>query len=113
MAHNINYNEQTEKHSFFSVKEKAWHNLGQIIQDYPTSAEAIKHSGLDYEVEKRKLFTLAYRKSVWTAKPSTIKLKCPITLVPYAQITIRYWVWWVKTIKLYKTGIPFLFLTAL
>ena len=57
MAHNINYNEQTGKHSFFSTKEKAWHNLGQIITDYPTSAQAIKHAGLDYEVEKRKLFT--------------------------------------------------------
>jgi phage/plasmid-like protein (TIGR03299 family) len=57
MAHNLNYNEQTAKHSFFSVKEKAWHNLGQIIQDYPTSAEAIHYAGLDYEVEKRKLFT--------------------------------------------------------
>jgi hypothetical protein len=57
MSHNINYNEQTGKHSFFSTKEKAWHNLGQIITDYPTSAEAIKHAGLDYEVEKRKLFT--------------------------------------------------------
>jgi phage/plasmid-like protein (TIGR03299 family) len=57
MAHNLNFNEQTAKHSFFSVKEKAWHNLGQIIQDYPTSAEAILHAGLDYEVEKRKLFT--------------------------------------------------------
>ena len=57
MAHNLNYNEQTAKHSFFSVKEKAWHNLGQLIQDYPTSAEAILHAGLDNEVEKRKLFT--------------------------------------------------------
>ena len=57
MAHNLNYNTQTEKHSFFSMKEKAWHNLGQVIQDYPTSAEAIRHAGLDYEVEKRKLFT--------------------------------------------------------
>ena len=57
MAHNLNYNTQTEKHSFFSVKEKAWHNLGQVIQDYPTSAEAILHAGLDYEVEKRMLFT--------------------------------------------------------
>lgn len=57
MAHNLNYNEQTEKHSFFSVKEKAWHGLGQIVQDYPTSAEAIKHAGLDYTIEKRPLFT--------------------------------------------------------
>jgi phage/plasmid-like protein (TIGR03299 family) len=57
MAHNLNFNEKTNQHSFFSVKEKAWHGFGQIIQDYPTSAEAIKHAGLDYTVEKRKLFT--------------------------------------------------------
>ena len=57
MAHNINFDEQTSKHSFFSVKEKAWHGLGQIVSDYPTSAEAIKHAGLDYLVEKRPLFT--------------------------------------------------------
>jgi hypothetical protein len=57
MAHNLNFNEQTGKHSFFSVKEKAWHGLGQIVQDYPKSAEAIKFAGLDYKVEKRKLFT--------------------------------------------------------
>ncbi len=57
MAHNINYNDKTGKHSFFSVQEKAWHGLGQIIKDYPTSAEAIRQAGLDYTVEKRKLFT--------------------------------------------------------
>lgn len=57
MSHNLNFNEQTGKHSFFAVKEKAWHGLGQIVTDYPTSAEAIKFAGLDYTVEKRKLFT--------------------------------------------------------
>jgi phage/plasmid-like protein (TIGR03299 family) len=55
--HNLNYNEQTQKHSFFSVKEKAWHGLGQIISQYPTSAEALKFAGLDYVVDKRPLFT--------------------------------------------------------
>jgi phage/plasmid-like protein (TIGR03299 family) len=40
-----------------SVKEKAWHNLGQIIDHYPTSSEAIKYAGLDYTVEKRNLYT--------------------------------------------------------
>jgi len=59
MAHNLNYNSKTEKHSFFSVKEKAWHGLGQIITDYPTSAEAIKHAGLDYLVSKRSLITFS------------------------------------------------------
>jgi len=60
MAHNINFNEQTGKHSFFSVKEKAWHGLGQIVQDYPTSAEAIKFAGLDYEVVKEDIYTTSY-----------------------------------------------------
>lgn len=57
MAHNINYNELSGKHSFFSVKEKAWHGLGQIVSDYPTSSEAIQHAGLNYVVEKRRVFT--------------------------------------------------------
>jgi len=46
MGHNLNFNESTGRYSFFSVKEKAWHNLGQIVSDYPTSAEAIKFAGL-------------------------------------------------------------------
>jgi len=50
MAHKLNYNERTGNYSFFSVKEKAWHGLGQIVQEYPTSSEAIKFAGLDYEV---------------------------------------------------------------
>lgn len=57
MAHNINYNSKTGNYSFFSVKEKAWHGLGQIVEQYPTSGEAIKHAGLDYEVAKSPLYT--------------------------------------------------------
>lgn len=57
MAHNINFNEKTGRYSFFSVQQKAWHGLGQIVEQYPTSAEAIKHAGLDYEVVKSPLFT--------------------------------------------------------
>jgi phage/plasmid-like protein (TIGR03299 family) len=52
MAHNISFNEKTGKHSFFSVKEKAWHGLGQTVQDYPTSKEALQFAGLDFEVVK-------------------------------------------------------------
>ncbi|WP_269225261.1 DUF932 domain-containing protein [Flavobacterium eburneipallidum] len=57
MAHNLNFNEKTGRHSFFSVQEKAWHGLGQIVKDYPTSAGAIKYAGLDYEVVKTPLYT--------------------------------------------------------
>lgn len=57
MAHNINFNDRTGKYSFFSVKEKAWHGLGQTVEQYPTSQEAIQHAGLDYEVVKSPLYT--------------------------------------------------------
>ncbi|WP_369616092.1 DUF932 domain-containing protein [Flavobacterium sp. CFS9] len=62
MAHNINYNSSTGNYSFFSVKQKAWHNLGKTVQDYPTSAEAIRHAQLDYEVAKTPLYTKALAK---------------------------------------------------
>ncbi|TCN60604.1 hypothetical protein EV142_101176 [Flavobacterium circumlabens] len=48
MAHNINFNERTGRYSFFSVQQKAWHGLGQIVEQYPTSEEAIQHAGLDH-----------------------------------------------------------------
>lgn len=52
MPANINYNEQTDQHAFMSVKEKAWHGVGQIIDKYPTSAEALIYAGLNFTVEK-------------------------------------------------------------
>jgi phage/plasmid-like protein (TIGR03299 family) len=55
MAHNINFNETTQKDSFFSVKQKAWHGLGQIVDQYPTSGEAIDYAGLNYQVKKADL----------------------------------------------------------
>jgi len=57
MSHNINYNEQKGVHSFFSVKEKPWHGLGKIVDDYPTSKQAMAFAGLDFTVQKRQLFT--------------------------------------------------------
>ena len=86
MAHNINFNEQTGKHSFFSVKEKAWHGLGQIVEQYPTSAEALKFAGLDYTVEKRKLFT--YDNENQNGNPDT-DLIIPEIEVPNFYATIR------------------------
>lgn len=57
MAHNLNFNEITGKYSFFSVKEKAWHNLGQIVDEYPTAAEAITAAQLDWDVIKAPIMT--------------------------------------------------------
>ncbi len=86
MAHNINFNEQTGKHSFFSVKEKAWHGLGQIVEGYPTSAEALKFAGLDYAVEKRKLFTYDNENQ---AADEDIEIKIPEMEVPNYFATVR------------------------
>ena len=74
MAYNINFNEQTGKHSFFSVKQKAWHGLGRIVEDYPTSAEALQFAGLDYTVAKRKLFTFDSEKKEAFNEDSEIKI---------------------------------------
>lgn len=57
MGHNIHFNERTGKHAFFSVKQAAWHKLGQVVADYPTSAEALRFAGLDYQVIKSPIFT--------------------------------------------------------
>ena len=57
MAHNLFLNPVTNQYSFMSTQQIAWHGLGQVIKDYPTSAEAIQLAGLDYTVEKRPLYT--------------------------------------------------------
>lgn len=49
MAHNIHIN-GLGRASFFAAREKAWHNLGQIVEQAQTSEEAIKLAGLDFKV---------------------------------------------------------------
>lgn len=53
MAHNINFNEQTGKHSFAAVGQKAWHGLGQYVNEAMTAEQAIELGGLNYIVEKK------------------------------------------------------------
>ena len=54
MAHKIDFS--NGKHSFVARGEKAWHGLGQYVQEAMTAEEAIKLGGLDYTVERRPLF---------------------------------------------------------
>lgn len=56
MAHKIEFNEQTQTHSFVSSSgEKAWHGLGQVLEGKLTAAEAIEKANLGYEVIKTSL----------------------------------------------------------
>jgi hypothetical protein len=52
MAHNLNFNNKKGTFSFASHTEKAWHGLGQIVDQAMTAEEAIKLANLDYEVVK-------------------------------------------------------------
>lgn len=87
MAHNLNFNEQTGEYSFFSVKEKAWHGLGRIVSDYPTSREAIEFAGLNYIVEKRPLFT--YNTDTFFNSPINADILIPELEVPNYYATVR------------------------
>jgi len=55
--HNLNLNATTGKYSFVSALEPAWHKLGQVLDHVFTAREAIEFGGLDFSVEKQKLFT--------------------------------------------------------
>ena len=42
--------------TMFSVREDPWHGLGEIVQEAPTSQEAIKLAGLNWTVEQHPVF---------------------------------------------------------
>ncbi|RYZ30478.1 MAG: DUF945 domain-containing protein [Chitinophagaceae bacterium] len=77
MAHNISLNKKTGQYSFFSVKEKAWHGLGKIVDQYPTSKEALEFAGLNYRVEKRRLFTFDNENNFGNADTIEAKIEVP------------------------------------
>lgn len=58
MAHNLNWNASLNRHAFFSAKQKAWHNLGEVVENTLTSEEAIKKAGLDYKVDLVETFAM-------------------------------------------------------
>lgn len=43
--------------TMFSVREKPWHGLGVVVEDAPSSKEALNLAGLDWRVVQKPLFT--------------------------------------------------------
>ena len=43
--------------SMFSVREKPWHGLGTIVAEAPSSADALKLAGLDWNVVQEPIYT--------------------------------------------------------
>ena len=56
MAHELNFNQLNKTWSFASNAQKAWHDLGQVVDGAMTAEEAIKLANLDYTVEKADVF---------------------------------------------------------
>lgn len=42
--------------SMFSVRETPWHGLGEIVKEAPTSEDAIKMAGLDWDVVQKPVY---------------------------------------------------------
>ena len=53
MSNNIN---NSRGHAFYSLREKAWHGLGTVVQDARNSEEVIKLAKLDYNVIKAPVY---------------------------------------------------------
>jgi phage/plasmid-like protein (TIGR03299 family) len=43
--------------TMFSVREKPWHGLGKIVSEAPTSADALRLAGLDWNVVQKDVYT--------------------------------------------------------
>ncbi|WP_119079494.1 DUF932 domain-containing protein [Chitinophaga alhagiae] len=84
--HNIHKNEVTGQHSFFSYKQKAWHQLGKVVDEYPTSADAMEYAGLNFTVERRPLLT--YDSSNFYGDPELDVLIAEVD-VPNYYATVR------------------------
>jgi len=57
MAHEITVRKNGFAEAMYALKP-AWHGLGQVVQDAPTSADAMKLAGLMWEVEQHPLQTI-------------------------------------------------------
>lgn len=43
--------------TMFSVREKPWHGLGTVVEEAPTSKDALQHAGLDWEVRQESIYS--------------------------------------------------------
>lgn len=69
--------------TMFSVRQVPWHGLGEIVQDAPTSADALRLAGLDWEVVQKPAFMKIGTKMVGDIEvPSYVE-------VPNCKVNVR------------------------
>jgi phage/plasmid-like protein (TIGR03299 family) len=88
MAHNIN--KTNGKWSFAARGEKAWHGLGQYVQEAMTAEQAIQLGGLDYTVEKRPLFVPSTEEGAFVEVPGHFSTVRTDTNQPLGVVKGRY-----------------------
>lgn len=57
MAHNINRNAINGRDAFYSLRESAWHGLGQVVDAPVSDPEVLSLAGLEWDVRKVPLCT--------------------------------------------------------
>ena len=55
--------------AMFSVKERPWHGLGVILDEPPSTADAIRQAGLDWKVKKIPIVTNYQTNGIWEKIP--------------------------------------------
>jgi phage/plasmid-like protein (TIGR03299 family) len=56
MAHELSITKDGQAEAFFALTP-AWHGLGTVVDDAPTSADAIRLAHLEWQVEQRPIYT--------------------------------------------------------
>ncbi len=49
--------------TMFSTREKPWHGLGSVVMEAPTSADALRLAGLDWNVIQEPVYTCFQEKA--------------------------------------------------
>jgi len=57
-----------EVNSMFSVREKPWHGLGIVLDDYPGRIEAMKFAGHDFRIDEKDVFMKSGKSGTSTLK---------------------------------------------
>ena len=86
MAHEITVRENGLAEAMYAFKP-AWHGLGQVVQDAPTSADAMKLAGLMWEVEQHPLQTIVSQEKMDRSGNPTIETE--IVPVPNMVANVR------------------------
>ena len=82
-----------EKMAYVSIEGGTWHGLGEALDRYPTSAEMLRASGLDWGVERSPMLAdTVGRFRKLTRRPMTRCARSPVATSCAGIRTAHRWV---------------------